>query len=338
MSFYWHRASQLGATVCLVAGLVTASNAAAQSSTELERGRTLFRQALSMEVAGDWTGALARLENVSRIKMTPQVRFHQARCKEHLGRLTEALGDYRLAEYEAIQSKAAELAEIREARQDLEIRVPKIVIRLNQELANSSVEFDGIAIGDSRLGKEIPVDPGEHQLLVRTPDGQSFVKRLRIAETTIERVSIDPPVGFVPMRSAAGRPSTGDGRHYADSTSTTHTAPWAWVAGGVGVVGVVGASVFWYMRERAIDDLNNGCDSKNVCPTSLKSTQSRGEQASVAAPIALSIGLLGLGIATYGFLAPEHRSIVTGAPSSSRVRLKIACDTRFAGVNVAGSF
>ena len=339
MSLYSDRTSRVGVIVWLLVGLAFSNPATAQTSTELERGRNLFRQALSMEVAGDWAGALSRLESVSRIKMTPQVRFHQARCKEHLGRLTEALGDYRLAEYEAIQSNAAEVGEIRGARQELEIRVPRLVIRLSRELTNSSVELDGIALGDSRLGKEIPVDPGEHQLAVRTPDGQSFVKHLRIAETTVERVTIDPPVGFVPIRSTTGTSSTGGTQPvYADANSHTRTATWAWIAGGVGIAGVVSASVFWYLRERAIDDLNNGCDSNNICPTNLKSTQSRGEQVSVAAPIALSIGLVGLGLATYGFLVPERKSIATSSASSPSVRLNVACDTHFAGVDVAGAF
>ena len=217
--------------------------------------------------------------------------------------------------------------------------MPRLAIRLSRELTNSSVELDGIAIGDSRLGKGIPVDPGEHQLVVRTPDGQSFVKHLRIAETTVERVTIDPPVGFVPVGSTSGTTSTsGSQPLYLDANSNTRTAAWAWIAGGVGIAGVVSASVFWYIRERAIDDLNNGCDSNNVCPTNLKSTQSRGEHVSVAAPIALSIGLVGLGLATYGFLVPEHRSIAASSTSSSNVRLNVACDTHFAGVDVAGVF
>ena len=339
MGFISCRAPRPGAVAWILVGLALASNAAAQTTVELERGRSLFRQALSLEVAGDWAGALSRLENVSRIKMTPQVRFHQARCKEHLGRLTEALGDYRLAEYEASQANAVELADIRKARQELEIRVPRLVVRLSRELANSSVEVDNIAIGDSRLGKEIPVDPGEHLLVVRTVDGQSFVRRVRVAETTVEEITIEPPVGFVPLTPQAGRtPPPATRSAYVDANLAHRPPLWAWISGGVGVAGVVGASLLWYIRERAIDDLNNGCDPNNVCPLSLKSTQTRGEWASVAAPIAMSIGLAGLGVATYGFLAPSSRGTTFGSTSSSRIRLNIGCDTHSAGVGVAAAF
>jgi hypothetical protein len=319
------RAKWWGAFIGLLVAWGSCGIARAQSSAELERGRNLFRQSLSMEVAGDWAGALSRLEAVARIKMTPQVRFHQARCKEHLGRLTEALGDYRLAE-------------IRAARQDLEVRVPRLVIRLSRELINSSVDLDGITLGDSRLGKEIPVDPGDHELVVRTPDGQSFVKHLRVADTTIERVTVDPPAGFVPIHNQLGSTaSNGTQTIYSDSGVRSAPPVWAWIAGGVGVAGVIGASVAWYVRERAIDDLNNGCDPNNICPMSLKSTQTRGEQASIVAPIALGVGLAGLGLAAYGFLVPEHRN-PAGPGTASKWRVNAGCDAHSAGIDVSATF
>jgi hypothetical protein len=67
----------------------------------LAEARVWFRDGLSLEAAGDWAGALTRFEQVAKVRFTPQVRFHVARCKEHLGRMTEALGDYRISEYEA---------------------------------------------------------------------------------------------------------------------------------------------------------------------------------------------------------------------------------------------
>lgn len=336
MGFIPRRAVRLEVVALLVA-LATAGNASAQSQSELERGRSLFRAALSMEVAGDWAGALSRLEQVSRIKTTPQVRFHLARCKEHLGRLTEALGDYRLAEYEAAQVNAAEFGEIRQARQDLEMRVPKLVVVLNAELAESSVELDGVAIGESRLGKEIPVDPGDHQLVVRIADGRSFVKHARVAESAAATVHIDPPPGFVIKRSR-DKYSNLPNAWPNNSNSGGHPPGWVWVAGGVGVAGVITAGVLLYVRERAIDDLNNACSSNNICPKSFKPTQTRGEQASVGAPIAMGIGLLGLGLAAYGLLSPEHKTTPVDSRSAVKLHLNLGCDPHFAGANVTASF
>ena len=332
MSFGVTRASR-GCVVIVVAVFIAmAQSAAAQSQTELERGRSLFRQALSMEVAGDWAGALSRLENVARIKTTPQVRFHLARCKEHLGRLTEALGDYRLAEYEAVKLNLAELDEITAARQNLELRVPKIVVTLSPSLANCSVELDSIVLGAGGLGNAIPVNPGDHQLVVHTPDGQSFVRVVRAAESFTERVQLDPPPGFV--RNPPGGPGY---LQRTDSDGSSRPPAWAWIAGGVGATGIVTASVLWYVPERAIDDLNNGCQN-GQCPTNLQSTQKRGETAAVVAPIALGAGLIGIGISAYGFLATPAKTATTERQSNKTVNVTFGCNSQYAGLNLAGAF
>src|SRR5262249_41042985 len=126
----------LGARVLVILGagalgLLLPGAAFAQSKDDLERARQQYRQGLSLEAAGDWASALAKFVEVGKVKLTPQVRFHSARCNEQLGRLNEALGEYRLAEYEAGQQglDAKEAQEISQARQALESRVPKLVIR-----------------------------------------------------------------------------------------------------------------------------------------------------------------------------------------------------------------
>ena len=336
VSSHPRRHALLGALlwVSVIAGPVHA-----QSAAELERGRDLFWQALSLEVAGDWAGALSKLQQVAQVKITPQVRFHLARCKEQLGRLTEALGDYRLAEYEASKSNAVELGEIRQARQILERRVPRLVVDVSQGLRDATVELDGIALGDSRLGKATPTNPGDHLLVVRMPDGQSFVKRVTVAEASTAKVKLTAPPGFVYMPTRIRPAKVAPQRPSSQESGTRRVPDWAYVAGGIGAAGLVSASIFWYVRAKAIDELNTGCSAQNVCPSKLRNTQSRGEVASIAAPIALGIGVLGLGTAAYGiFLWPKQSQPQTDSGVSNRMRLIIDGDSQFAGVRVLGAF
>ncbi|HEX3595535.1 MAG TPA: hypothetical protein VHU80_10545, partial [Polyangiaceae bacterium] len=150
--------------VALPASAVISSARAAQAQTqdELERARQQFRQGLSLEAAGDWTSALAKFQEVGKVKLTPQVRFHAARCNEQLGRLNEALGEYRLAEYEAQQQGLKEAAEITQARQGLESRVPKLVIRRGENAEAARIELDGVELGEAQIGQPVAVDPGPH--------------------------------------------------------------------------------------------------------------------------------------------------------------------------------
>ncbi|MEZ4376632.1 MAG: hypothetical protein R3B07_37860, partial [Polyangiaceae bacterium] len=117
----------MGACAGLASVPLCPDQAVAQSKDDLAKARRLFRQGLSLEAAGDFAGALAKFDEVAKVKLTPQVRFHMGRCKEELGRLNEALGDYRLAEYEAREAGAKELPEISAAKEKLEARVPKLV-------------------------------------------------------------------------------------------------------------------------------------------------------------------------------------------------------------------
>ena len=312
----------------------------AQSASELERGRDLFWQALSLEVAGDWAGALSKLQQVAQVKMTPQVRFHLARCKEQLGRLTEALGDYRLAEFEATKSNAVELSEIRQARQILEGRVPKLVFNIAPGLRDATVELDGIALGDSRLSKATPTNPGDHLLVVRTPDGQSFVKRITIAEASTAKILLTAPPGFVYAPTRIKPAEKVESQRLSSPNNETRRIPdWAYVSGGIGAAGLVSAAILWYVRAKAIDKLNAGCGADNVCPSNLRGTQSRGQGASIAAPIAMGIGVLGLGTAAYGFLLwPKSSQLQADPGLSNRVGLTIDGEYRFAGIRVLGTF
>jgi hypothetical protein len=324
-----------------VGATATPAPALAQTAAELARGRDLFWQALSLEVAGDWAGALARIQQAAQIKTTPQVRFHLARCKEQLGRLTEALGDYRLSEYEAVRVNAAELNEIKNGRQTLEKRVPKLVVTVSPALVDATVELDAIALGNIRLGKPTPVDPGDHMLLVRMPDGQSFVKRIAVAEASTTKVELTPPPGFTyspTQRKPEPKPKSKVPAETVEHQSASDEIPdWAWIAGGVGAVGLVSAPILWYVRARALHDLKKQCDGAtwNCNNPNLQGTQSRGKWASIAAPVALGVGVIGLSVAAYGIF----RRPASGDKSESPgVSFDFQADHQFTGLRLSGTF
>jgi tetratricopeptide (TPR) repeat protein len=128
---------------------------------ELTKARSQFQQALALETAGDWAGSLSLLQEVAAVKMTPQVRFNMALCEEHLGRLAMALGDYRLALVEAEGAKAQNVAEQVPGKIDaLNARIPKIVIKRGMGAEFATISLDGVSLGPSSIGSEMPVDPG----------------------------------------------------------------------------------------------------------------------------------------------------------------------------------
>jgi hypothetical protein len=302
------RAALLG--LAFAGGLVTAAppalaqGAPASSQEDLERARSLFRQGLSLEAAGNWAAALSKFQDVAKVKLTPQVRFHSARCSEQLGRLNEALGEYRLAEYEAGQQGLPELAAIAQSRQALEGRVPKLIIRRGKGTESARIQLDGTDLGESQIGQPIAVDPGPHSVNVRLSPGREFQQAAVVKESeTVEVPLVAPDQGASP--AVAGAPPAG-ADHGGAPPKGGSAVPW--IIGGVGVAGLAASGVFYVLRQGAKSDLDSACRG-SLCPSSVQDTQSRGQTYTTVSMVALGVGVVGVGVATY--------LLVTGSSSGS---------------------
>ena len=294
-----HRTQAFGGAVLALAvagGQVSwAPPASAQTADQLDKARLDFRDGLSLEAAGNWAAALAKFQSVGRVKLTPQVRFHIGRCHEQLGRLNEALGEYRLAEHEAQQQNLAELQAITQARQGLEGRVPKLVIRRGEGADLARVELDGVEIGEAQLGKAFGVDPGPHNVVAKLPGKREFQRSAIVKESETVEVVLD-----VPPELAAAPPSSGEKElpSSAVDSGKKGRGPLPWVIGGVGVAGLIGAGTFYALRAGAKSDLEEGCRG-DTCPASLEDTQKKGELYSTLSVVSLGVGVVGIGVATY---------------------------------------
>lgn len=293
----------------------------AQSEDDLARARQMYGQGLTQEAAGDWAGALSAFQSVARIKMTPQVRFHIARCKENLGRLNEALGGYRLAEYEAGQAgdKDELLIEIQKAREALEKRVPKLVIERGEGAEAIKIELDGVVLGQSQIGREVNVDPGPHVVAGVLPGGKRFERTVEVTEGKSETLRLDVPEGLTASEPA---PNPGAGSKPTE-TATTSPKPETggssalpWVIGGVGVASLAASGVFYLMKNNAEDELDKGCLGR-VCPDTLSSTQDKGKTYATLTGVTLGVGVVGVGVATVMLLSSGSSSPPERAPEVS---------------------
>lgn len=313
--------------------------ARAQTPQELAKARTLYKQGLSLEAAGDWGGALAKFEAVAKVKTTPQVRFHIARCKENLGRLNEALGEYRLAEYEAQQTGAKELDEISKAREALEARIPKLVISRGEGTQSARIELDGVELGEAKVGKEVSVDPGPHRILVKLPQGQ-FEENVNVAEGETKNVEL-----VVPEELEKKPPPKGAGEALPDQppggeVKAEAKGPGAlpWIIGGVGVVGLAAGGYFALQRNAALSDLDSVCRSDSTCPQSKQSLQDDGERYAMLTNVALGVGVVGVGVAAVMLLSGGGGAEQESVAKSRSVKVDIVPRQGFTGVNVSGHF
>jgi hypothetical protein len=138
---------------------------AASSDDELRAARELFVQAEHDEEADHWQDALEKLDRVSKVRLTPGVRYHVAFCHEHLGHLTTALDGYRLAQEQAESAGARDVIQLASAEiAALVPRIPHVTIQLSPGVVGARVTVDGQRIDASRFGEAVSIDPGRHKL------------------------------------------------------------------------------------------------------------------------------------------------------------------------------
>lgn len=306
----FQRLSRLASLWLVPVALALAAPAAAQSDADLVRARKLYAQGLTQEAAGDWAGALATFEDVARIKATPQVRFHLARCKEHLGRYNEALGGYRIAEYEAEQAGTKEktlVEEVKKAREALEAKIPKLTIARGKGAEAIKIELDGVVLGDTQLGQPITVDPGPHVLTGIIEQGKSFKRTVNVAEGDSVRVVLDVPDDLgaaappTPQKPEATEPVAPPPEPTPVAKERPAPAPSSsatpWIIGGLGVASLAASAVFYSLRVKAEDELDQKCLGR-TCPDTLKGTQQDGETYAALSGVTLGLGIIGVGAGT----------------------------------------
>ncbi|MCB9588486.1 MAG: hypothetical protein H6718_23965 [Polyangiaceae bacterium] len=333
-----------GSALVLGALSLVSVSGSAQTPAEIQQARTLYSQGLTQEAASDWAGALASFEKVARIRMTPQVRFHIARCKEKLGRLNEALGGYRLAEHEAGTTDGVPesvLVEVRTAREELEKRVPRLIIERGEGAESAKIALDGVELGQAQIGREVNVDPGPHLIKVTLPDGRRFERTVQVKEGEQDQVMLDVPPDLQPVATDDDEPKPDDDSQVAafdskDGLPPSSGSPMPWIIGGLGVASLAASGVFYILRGQANSDLDSECIN-DVCPDTLEDTQSRGESYSMLTGVTLGIGIVGVSVAAIWLLTGSSGSEPKAA-SNKHLRFDVGFDPRQPSVGLAGHF
>jgi hypothetical protein len=292
-----------------------AQDPAAESSAEaLKRAREQFGQALALQTAGDWAGALALLKEVAAVKSTPQVRFNMALCEEKLGRLVAALGDYELAAADARAEKADQVAEEVEGRlESLRQRIPKMTIKRGSGAEAAEVAVDGVSVGDQVIGTPMPTDPGPHTIDAKASGFKPFRKSVRLAEQQTETIEVVLEAEPVPP------PNVGGGRAPAAGRSPV----FGYVIGGIGIASLGASGVFFGLRAGKISDLDKACPNR-TCPSSdQQSDIDAGKLYTTIANVTLAVGVAAIagGVVLVLTSGPSTEPSVALAPAPGGAQL-----------------
>lgn len=308
----------------------TASATPEPSAAELSAARQKFQKALALQTAGDWTGALVLLKEVAEVKTTPQVLFNIALCEENVGQLVAALGHYELAAADAREAGLPLVErESIERLSQLRARIPRLRVERGASAAAAQVSLGGVELGDSALGKALPLDPGSYQIQATAPGKEPFVRDVRLTEgghvtVTVEFAAPPPPPVVVDEPS--------------DGSSGQRVL--AWVSGGVGLAGLSAAGVFYGLRYDAQKELDELCPSRTNCPPSARDTHNRGRDYTTYGNLALGVGIAGLATAAVLWLTdrPSKDSVARDTPTPPRHVFGIGHGSAPLGATWSGTF
>ena len=244
-----------------IALLAVPGVARAQSDSAI--AEQLFRDGRALLEAGKTDQACEKFAASQRIAPALGTTLNLALCREKQGKTATAWSLYMDAE--ATATRAGDAARARFAHDHVAALAPqlkKVVIEVPTPPPGMGVTLDGTQLPGGALGTEIPLDPGEHDLVVTAPGKKKWEQAhlaLGPSATTVHvRVELEddaaaatapatspssppPPSIAAPDETPVGAPPGPE--HPGSSTDPKLIAGLA--AGGVGVVALGVATYYW---------------------------------------------------------------------------------------------
>jgi hypothetical protein len=302
----------------LCVALGAPSVAHAQSKEDVARADALFNAAKALTDAGQYTDACAKFAESKRLAPGLGVTLYLADCYEHIGRTASAWTEFRSAEGLARErnDKRADVARARAQALEPKLERLTIVIAPTVPQAGLQVLRDGVLVAREELGLPVPVDPGDHAVVVNAPghppktlaahtgpENPNVTVRVdRLDETETPPSVAPPPAVTGAPRAAAPLPEVPPTSEVPRDKNATRR----WIGlgvGGLGVVGVAVGSVFGIVAKQKFDQSNSvQCDaSTDRCHQPGFPMRKDAESAATASDISFAIGgvLLATGAVLY---------------------------------------
>jgi hypothetical protein len=282
--------------------LLLATSARAQDATDAE---VLFDAGLAKMKEGHYDKACPTIEESFKIEPLPGTLFTLAECWRKAGKLTSALARYeeylRNFEHMSPGQKAKQRgrnALAQQAVDELKSTIPQLTIHLESKApVGTVVERDGVRIGGPMLDKPLPVDPGEHMISARAPDGRRVEKKLSLAIGQRKQVDL-----VLSSTTAAGAEPGGIPEDERAPSSSQKTI--GYVVAGVGAAGLVVGAITGILVLGKKGNIDDNCGSAagfasdTDCNADGKAAADSAQTLATISTIGFAVGIVGLGAGT----------------------------------------
>jgi hypothetical protein len=229
--------------------------AGAARAGDAPTAEALFRAGREASERGDPKVACERFEESYRLDAAPGTLLNIATCEEALNRLADAWESYQHVA-ESLPPDDDRLALVKERLTALDAKLPRLTLEATRLGSSAEVLRDGVRLSSGALGVPLPVDAGEHHILVRAPGRRprKYVVHLVEGERSSLRVELGdalPPEP--PHRAGIPQPSH----------SLRRDATYALLGGGVAALIATGVTGALYLDSSSTADAH--CHTPTTC-------------------------------------------------------------------------
>ncbi len=310
----------------------------AQSASDLESARDLYKQARELRTKGDLKAALEKFKGANALAATPITALELGRTYMQLGQLLEAREAFLSVSRLKVQSdeserSAAARTEAGELAEHVRPKIPSLVVRVP---TGATLTVDGLTVPPDAVGLPRKLNPGAHEVSARMGEGAEDKKSVTLKEGESAEVTLAPK-GDAPSVPSGPSVGAGDARIVSPPVAGapkegggTSLHPLVWIGSGVAVAGVAFgtvAGIVTLSKKSTISDLCQG----TRCAPSAESAVSSGRTWATLSTLSFIVGGAGAAAAVVGLFLPT--------PSKSKVAAALSrVDVGPRWLGVRGSF
>jgi hypothetical protein len=326
---------------------IVAGSASAQNANDKAAAEALFDQGKAFMAAGNYAAACPKFSESLHLDEGVGTSLWLAECFERSGKIASAWAQFREAAATAVKLGDPRERVAREHAAALEPKLSKIVIVVPKDVVvpGLKVARDGEAVDSPLWGTPVPIDAGDHTIVVTAKGKKKFTTVAHVLPTASTQTVAVPVLEDNPEALAEEAtpvsPPPATGPDVVSSPTRTERDPNFRIAGitvaAIGVAGLVIGTVFGVDAMTQLNDSNStgGCTSgTTACRTQAGvNERSAAQTAATASTVGFALGGAAVvGGALMYFLAPRVNR------SSSAATLVPMVDPRGGGLGLVGTF
>lgn len=321
---------------------IAAPNASAEQARDPAAADALFRAGKEAMGKGDLATACARFEESQRLDPATGTLLNLADCEMKRGNVATARQHF-IDASESLPPEDRRVTYAKEQIASLSPRVPTVRIVVNAPKdgrASVRVLRDGVELGAASLGVALPLDPGEHRVVVKAEGRKDSTYLFRVAEAETKLLEVAPGERAVGGDVAgAGAAREGWPREDEATGRGSGKRTLGYASLGLGGVGIVVGAISGVLAMQAASTVRERCDAQNLCDAEGIDAANRGKTMAVLSPVGFAAGAVFGGLGAWLVLSSNRPPAGAQGARETRVGVvRVGPSRAGAGLELSGSF